>query len=207
MLILYGRRLLSCKLLKGMGLAGIYRHTGRNFAFFRGGEGVVWDVAAGVPRQRRGQRGRLPSQIAAGRRGSALLSPLRAGPGAETSPCRLRWCRSRRQSARLAVELGFDGYGDVSDGSHGQALQRDREFRSIGSVQQKRIITCKTAFGVSGPSDGNIYFTIESRCDPSGLMSGPPAEGDGEPSFMGGNLRHPPSIPAGVLVSWLPLPS
>jgi hypothetical protein len=26
--------------------------------------------------------------------------------------------------ARLAVELGFDGYGDVSDGSHGQALQR-----------------------------------------------------------------------------------
>jgi hypothetical protein len=26
--------------------------------------------------------------------------------------------------ARLAVELGFDGYGDVSDGSHGAALQR-----------------------------------------------------------------------------------
>jgi hypothetical protein len=29
---------------------------------------------------------------------------------------------------RLTVKLGFDGYGDVSDGSHGAALQRLRNF-------------------------------------------------------------------------------
>jgi hypothetical protein len=55
-----------------------------------------------------------------------------------------------RNPARLAVELGFDGYGDVSDGTHGQALLRAQEFRSIGSVHHRRVIICKTGFGAPG---------------------------------------------------------
>ena len=47
MLTLYGRRLLSRKLLKGMWLTGIYRRTERNFTFLPGRGGGFGDVAAG----------------------------------------------------------------------------------------------------------------------------------------------------------------
>jgi len=50
----------------------------------------------------------------------------------------------------LAVEFGIDGYGDVSDGSHGLAFERRQGLiRSIGSVRQGGIILCKTALRAS----------------------------------------------------------
>jgi len=125
MLILYGRRLLFRKSLKGMGLTGIYRRTGRNFAFFRGGDGRIRGRGCG--------RGRGSGVGSAGG-GRAKLGPAtgvtrglhRFGQDQEQKPHHVGYggVVVGGNPARLAVELGFDGYGDVSDGTQGEAPQR-----------------------------------------------------------------------------------
>ena len=139
MLILYGRRGMSRKLLKGDGLTGSYRRTGRNFA----------DLCGGV---RRGcRRGRGSGAGSAGG-GQAKLRPAtgiagglhRFGQDQEQEPYHVGngGVVVGRNLSRLAVKLGFDSYGDVSDSSHGAALQRDRKFGSIVSVRQRQVIIC-----------------------------------------------------------------
>src|ERR1039458_2096207 len=123
--MMYGCRLLFRKLLRGMWLTGIYRRTGRNFAFFRGGGGRVRGRGCG--------RGRGSGAVAAVD-GQAKLRGAprvarglhRVGKGQEQKPHHVGYggVVVGGNPPRLAVELGFDGYGDVSDGTHGQALPR-----------------------------------------------------------------------------------
>src|ERR1039458_707554 len=123
--MMYGRRLLSRKLLKGMWLTGIYRRTGRNFAFFRGGGGRVRGRGRGRG-QGSGAGGTGGGQ--AELRGAAGVARglHRVGKGQEQKPHHVGdgGVVVGGNPARLAVELGFDGYGDVSDGSHGAALPK-----------------------------------------------------------------------------------
>ena len=128
MLILYVRRLLSRKLLKEMGFTGIYRRTERNFAFSRGGGGRVDGRGCG-----RGQGSGAGSAVGAVGGQAKLRSAAgvarglhRFGQGNEQEPYHIGYggVVVGGNPARLAVELGFDGYGDVSDGSHGPALPR-----------------------------------------------------------------------------------
>jgi len=88
-LILYGRRFLSRKLLDRKGLTGIYRNTARNFAFLPG-----------------------------------------------------------------AVVIGLDGYGDVSEGSHGSALQRPREFNLLVVCAKGGKLSAKQGAGVRHQGSG-----------------------------------------------------
>ena len=159
---MYGCRLLFRKLLRGMWLTGIYRRTGRNFAFFRGGGGRVRGRGCG--------RGRGSGAVAAVD-GQAKLRGAprvarglhRVGKGQEQKPHHVGdgGVVVGGNPARLAVELGFDGYGDVSDGSHGPALPRAQEFRSIGSVHHRRVIIRKTASGAPGPKrEGRSGFVV-----------------------------------------------
>jgi hypothetical protein len=50
-----------------------------------------------------------------------------------------------RKHSRLAVEFGSDGYGDISDRSHGFSFGGVREllFSSIASVRQRKLMICK----------------------------------------------------------------
>ena len=166
MLNLYWHRLLSRKLLKGMWLTGIYRRTGRNFAFFRGGG--------------RGGQGRSSGAGSAGG-GQAKLRPAtgvtrglhRFRQGNEQEPYHVGHggVVVGGNPARLAVELGFDGYGDVSDGSHGPAFPRAQEFHSIGSVHHRRVIIRKTAF--EAPGNGvKIVPLIHGARDIERLLDG-----------------------------------
>jgi len=126
----------SCKLLKGNGLSRVYRRTGRNFAFFRGGGGGInFLVNSGRVRSGDGRRGR-GACCASGGQGK-----LRPAAGVARGLHRFRQDKEQklyyvgyggvvvgRNLPRLAVEFGFDSYGDVSDGSHGPAFERRQEF-------------------------------------------------------------------------------
>jgi len=113
------------KLLKRRGLAGIYRNTGRYFAFYRGG--------GGGKRGRGRGRGRGSGEVTA----VGGQAKLRAATGEARGLHRFGQDQKQkpyhigyggvvvgRNLPRLAVEFGIDGYSDVSEDSHGHALQK-----------------------------------------------------------------------------------
>jgi len=119
------------KLLRGNGFRGVYRRTGRNLSFFRGGVGRE----RGSVRGRDGERGRGAGCASGGQ------AKLRPSAGVARGLDRFRLDQEQKpyhvgyggvvvggNLSRLAVEFGVDGYGDVSDGSHGPAFERRQEF-------------------------------------------------------------------------------
>ena len=123
------------KLLNGNRIIGVYRRTGRSSVFFweRGAGGV--DVRGCGWGRGRGARCCQAKLWAAARIARGLH---RFGEGQEQKPNHVGHGGVVVSSnfSRLAVKLRFDGYGDVSDGTHGAALQKDQDFFPMGSVHQ-----------------------------------------------------------------------
>jgi hypothetical protein len=61
--------------------------------------------------------------------------------------------------ARLAVEFGVGGNGDVSDGFHGPALLKNSALLAVFAMEVK--LSAKRALGVDGPKrEGGARFVV-----------------------------------------------
>jgi hypothetical protein len=81
---------------------------------------------------------------------------------------------------RLAVEFWFDGYGDISDGSHGLVLRR---FSGISfylecapEAENYRQSACRKNRGLPILKNEIWVQILKVHGDSSGLMSGSPAK-------------------------------